>query len=111
MSYNDRLREASAWVAAHPGETVTVTIGRDDLAEALWNAGDDGRWPAELSSWARSLARLTVGMSRQCLDASVPLDWWEDRSEWLERSRQPIHADCEVVGCTCPCHVSSQPNY
>ena len=101
MSYNDRLREASAWVAAHPGETITVSIPKADLAEALRDAADDCRWPHALSGWARDLARETRGMCEACWDASTPVDWWEEP--------QPTHADCAGGGCTCPCHEEAHP--
>ena len=101
MSYIDSLREASAWVGAHPGETITVSIPKADLAEALWAAADDCRWPHALSSWARDLARETRGMCEACWDASTPVDWWEEP--------QPTHADCATDGCTCPCHEEARP--
>ena len=99
MSYNDRLREASVWVAAHPGETVSAP--KADLAEALWDAADDCRWPYTLDDWVRDLARRTVGMCAACYDAAAPLDRWEDLAAPMT---QPTHADCTGDGCTCPCH-------
>jgi len=99
MSYNDRLREACVWVAAHPGETITVSIPKADLAEALWTAADDCRWQPALSSWARDLASKTRGMCAVCYDAAAPLDRWEGLA-----APQPTHADCAGGGCTCPCH-------
>lgn len=105
MSYNDRLREASVWVAAHPGETITVSVPKADLAEALWDAADDCRWPHALGSWARDLASKTAGMSPACYMAEVPADWWEDRADMLASPMaQPTHADCTDGDCTCPCH-------
>lgn len=108
MSYNDRLREASAWVAAHPGETITVTLPKADLAEALWDAADDCRWPHALSSWARDLARHAVGMCPACYMAAVPAGWWEDYMLASPMGR-PTRADCAGGGCTCPCHEEAHP--
>ena len=104
MSYNDRLREAATWVAAHPAETITVTINRDDLAAALWDASESCRWPADLSGWARDLARRTRGMCAVCEHAVWPVDVWEDHIDWSpdRNTRQPTHADCTTDTCTCP---------
>lgn len=110
MSYNDRLREASAWVAAHPGETITLSVPKADLAEALWDAADDCRWPYALGGWARDLARKARGMCAVCWDASAPADWWEDRADMLASPMgQPTHADCAGGGCTCPCREEARP--
>ena len=106
MSYNDRLREAAVWVAAHPGETITLTLPKADLAEALWDAGDDCRWPYALGGWARDLARKTRGMSDACYMAAVPAGWWEYYRDNGSEPK-PTHADC--VGCTCPCHGEACP--
>ena len=107
MSYNDRLREAAAWVAAHRGETITLTLPKADLAEALWDASDDCRWPYALGGWARDLARNARGMSAACYLAEVR---WEDRDEPLiAPMAQPTHADCARSDCTCPCHGEAHP--
>ena len=110
MSYNDRLREAATWVAAHPAETITVTINRDDLAAALWDASESCRWPADLSGWARDLARHARGMCAVCEQAGWPVDVWEDHIDWSpdRNTRQPTHADCTTDTCTCP-HREGEP--
>lgn len=103
MNYNDRLREASVWVSAHQGEMITLAIPREALADALWEASEDLRWPTALSDWARELARNTRGMCFHCIDAGAPADWWADRADWMALPAQPTHADCLGDGCTCPC--------
>ena len=91
MSLNDRLREAAAWINSHGGESVVLVVPREALALALSEAADSGRWPSELTSWARDLARLTHDLCGQCHAASeVEWDPWGDRDE-----PQPTHADCQ----------------
>lgn len=103
MSYNDRLREAAIWIAAHPGETITVEIPKQALADALLEASEDCRWPHALGWWARDLARKTYGMCDSCCDASVPAWWWAEHQDWQGADeRQPTHADCGRLDCTCP---------
>ena len=50
MSYNDRLREASVWVAAHPGETITVVFAIFDLSDGILDSYaflDNFKWGCE----------------------------------------------------------------
>lgn len=104
VSFNDRLREASRWVNAHPGDTIVVTFPRVELAELLAEAADDpGRWPWQLSGWVRDTAhRATREMCWTCLDASE-VEWDED---WHHKP-QPNHDDCEGFTCACPHHAHS----
>lgn len=99
MSYNDRLREAAAWVAAHRGETITLTIPKAELADALNDAADCCNWPPMLSGWARELARRSAGICQACYDASLPVERWD---MYGEPTSQPTHDDCAGGNCTCP---------
>ena len=105
MSLNDRLREAAAWINSHGTETITLTIPREALANALSEAADSGRWPSDLNGWVRDLSRATHDLCGQCHAASeVEWDPWGDRDE-----QQPTHADCrpdyrgpDQKRCACP---------
>lgn len=106
MSYNDRLREASLWVRAHDTEVITVTFRTQDLADALWHAGEDpAQWPRELSGWARDVARKLHWVCDSCLQAAM------DYPDWLEYhigdampsdatpSDQPLHCGGRCKAC------------
>lgn len=104
MSINDRLREAAVWVHAHGGETITVTLPREALAEALHAAADDPRrWPWELTGWVRDNARRTDQMCGACYEAAT-IEW----DPYGEEPRdQHTHNDCTGATlrgrpCMCP---------
>lgn len=103
MSMNDRFREAAMWVAAHPGEQVTLTMPKDDLADALADAVEDCRWPWQLRAWVRDLANRTSGMCATCWAASETAERWEEARD--EPIPQPRHGDCTDPACTCPHRV------
>ena len=114
VSFNDRLREASVWIAAHTSEVVTIEIDRDDLAAALWEASHDCRWPSELNRLARDLAKNTRGMCSPCMQAGEPADWWADRVDWTQPGaprHQPTHDDCNDDACTCPCRLQREDTW
>lgn len=111
MSYNDRLAECARWVSAQPSGLVTLPA--KDVAQALWEAADDCRWPWPLTAWVRDTARHASPStwSQTCWDAAAPTD------EWVEHIRydddplriQPPHEDCDQTDCACPCHPWSRP--
>lgn len=104
MSLNDRYEESARWVASQPSGLVTLPA--KDVAQALWEAADDCRWPWPLTAWVRDTARHASpsDWSETCWDAAVP-DWadhtrYDDDDEVRE---QPTHGDCDGIACACPC--------
>lgn len=110
MSYNDRLEEAALWVASQSGDT--IPLPKEAVFAVLWAAKNDpSAWPWQLAEWARDPAHRAVGWSRECMDATVPADAWDEYSAEFDPTdvlSQPSHADCsrQYGGrpCLCPCH-------